>query len=48
MTTPLNSYTIPNTIRPRMSSKEYWARSKQLRAAYKQQQNELNQQFGKG
>jgi hypothetical protein len=34
MTTPLNSYTIPSTIRPRMSRKEYWARRKQLREAY--------------
>ena len=34
MTTPLNSYTIPSTIRPRMTRKEYWARRKQLREAY--------------
>ena len=33
MTTP-SAYTIPSTIRPRMSRKEYWARRKQLREAY--------------
>jgi hypothetical protein len=45
--TKLSDYKIKNTIRGRMTRKEYWARRKELRAAYKKQQNELNHQFGK-
>ena len=46
--TKLSEYKIKNTIRGKMSRKEYWSRRKELRAAYKKQQNELNHQFGKG
>jgi hypothetical protein len=45
--TKLSEYKIKNTIRGKMSRKEYWARRKELRAAYKRQQNELDHQFHK-
>jgi hypothetical protein len=43
----LSEYKIKSTIRGKMSRREYWAKRKLLRAAYKRQQNELNHQYGK-
>ena len=36
----LSEYKIKSTIRGKMTRKEYWARRKELRAAYKAQQAE--------
>jgi len=45
--TKLSEYKIANTIKGKMSRKQYWQRRKELRAAYKKQQNELNHQYNK-
>jgi hypothetical protein len=47
--TKLTDYTIPNTIRGRMTRKEYWQFRKTMRAAYKAQQaNASNTQADQG
>jgi hypothetical protein len=42
--TKLSDYKIKNTIRGKMSRKEYWARRKELRAQYRKQLNQLEHQ----
>jgi hypothetical protein len=47
--TKLTDYRIPSTIRGRMTRKEYWAKRKAYRAAYKAQQaNASNTQADQG